>query len=73
MSSLLKTQPFGCTQLEALFRHQLLHRSAGDLLKLLTILVPIQLALALFRVPEPGPSLFWLSGSASVGLGKRVY
>nr|CAD2136026.1 unnamed protein product [Meloidogyne enterolobii] len=68
MSSLLKTQPFGCTQLEALFRHQLLHRSAGDLLKLLTILVPIQLALALFRVPEPGPSLFWLSGSASVGL-----
>uniref|UniRef100_A0A915NYT0 adenylate cyclase n=1 Tax=Meloidogyne floridensis TaxID=298350 RepID=A0A915NYT0_9BILA len=58
MSSLLKTQPFGCTQLEALFRHQLLHRSAGDLLKLLTILVPIQLALALFRVPEPGPSLF---------------
>ncbi|KAL7075514.1 hypothetical protein ACQ4LE_005346, partial [Meloidogyne hapla] len=68
MSSLLRTQPFGCTQLEALFRHQLLHRSAGDLLRLLTILVPIQLALALFRVPEPGPSLFWLSGSAAVGL-----
>jgi hypothetical protein len=66
---LLRARPFGCTQLEALFRHQLLHRSAADVLRLLSILVPVQLLLALFRVPQPDLTLLWLAGSASLGLG----
>lgn len=63
-------RPFSCAQLEALFRHQLLHRSASDLLRLLSVLVPVLLLLALVRVPRPDPSLLWLAGFASVGLGQ---
>jgi hypothetical protein len=65
----LRAQPFGCAQLEALFHHQLVHRSAADLLRCISVIVLLQLVLALFRVPQPDPALLWLAGSASFGMG----
>uniref|UniRef100_A0A914GZ43 adenylate cyclase n=1 Tax=Globodera rostochiensis TaxID=31243 RepID=A0A914GZ43_GLORO len=67
------SRPFGDAQLESLFGHQQLHRTAGELLRLLSLLIPVQLVLALARVPSPDPSLVLLTVSAAFALVLCVF
>ncbi|KAL3091318.1 hypothetical protein niasHS_007111 [Heterodera schachtii] len=67
------SRPFGDAQLEALFNHKQLHRAAAELLRLFSMLIPVQLVLALCRVPSPDPALVLLTVSAAFSLVLCVF